>query len=236
MIGGVACEIVLDEAGLDFRATKDLDIVLCVEALAPGFIEQFWSFVEEGGYQNKERSDGEKQYYRFSHPSNPHFPYMLELFARTPDGIELRPGSMYTPIPAGEEASSLSALLLDEDYYQCIHAGKKIIEGITILRTEYIIAFKARAWLDLNRRKEEGEVVDSRNVRKHRNDVFRLFPLLSPGQTIEIPQSIKADIDAFIQAMPAQQGLKITDFGIRGQSLDEVLAVLQETYGAEQAS
>jgi hypothetical protein len=33
LIGGVACFLSLDEAGLDFRVTKDLDIVLCVEAL-----------------------------------------------------------------------------------------------------------------------------------------------------------------------------------------------------------
>jgi len=33
LIGGAACELALGEAGLDFRATKDLDIVLCLEAI-----------------------------------------------------------------------------------------------------------------------------------------------------------------------------------------------------------
>lgn len=33
LIGGTACDLAMREAGLDFRATKDLDIVLCVEAL-----------------------------------------------------------------------------------------------------------------------------------------------------------------------------------------------------------
>ena len=33
LIGGAACFLALDEAGLDFRVTKDLDIVLCVEAV-----------------------------------------------------------------------------------------------------------------------------------------------------------------------------------------------------------
>ena len=28
LIGGAACELIMDEVGLDFRATKDLDIVL----------------------------------------------------------------------------------------------------------------------------------------------------------------------------------------------------------------
>jgi hypothetical protein len=32
LIGGTACIVIMQEAGLDFRATKDLDIVLYVEA------------------------------------------------------------------------------------------------------------------------------------------------------------------------------------------------------------
>ena len=31
LIGGAACFLALDKAGLEFRATKDLDIVLCVD-------------------------------------------------------------------------------------------------------------------------------------------------------------------------------------------------------------
>lgn len=35
LIGGVASSISMDEAGLEFRATKDLDIVLVIEVLSP---------------------------------------------------------------------------------------------------------------------------------------------------------------------------------------------------------
>jgi len=56
LIGGVACSLLMAEAGLDFRSTKDLDIVLCVEALHANFVKAFWQFVEEGGYQKKQRS------------------------------------------------------------------------------------------------------------------------------------------------------------------------------------
>lgn len=37
LIGGTAAAIALESAGLEFRATKDLDIVLHVEALTPAF-------------------------------------------------------------------------------------------------------------------------------------------------------------------------------------------------------
>lgn len=46
LIGDAACELIMEEVGLDFRATKDLDIVLIVEALDPAFSETFMAFVE----------------------------------------------------------------------------------------------------------------------------------------------------------------------------------------------
>ena len=37
LIGGTAATLTMERAGLDFRATKDLDIVLHIEALTPAF-------------------------------------------------------------------------------------------------------------------------------------------------------------------------------------------------------
>jgi len=58
LIGGTACTVVMEEVGLEFRATKDLDIVLIVEALDADFVSVFWNFISEGGYQNRQRSTG----------------------------------------------------------------------------------------------------------------------------------------------------------------------------------
>ena len=52
LIGGAACFLALNEAGLEFRATKDLDIVLSVEALDAEFVKAFWNFIERGKYQS----------------------------------------------------------------------------------------------------------------------------------------------------------------------------------------
>lgn len=48
LIGGAACYLAMEEAGLEFRVTKDLDIVLCVEALDAEFVDAFWEFVKKG--------------------------------------------------------------------------------------------------------------------------------------------------------------------------------------------
>ena len=46
LIGGAACDLAMEDAGLNFRATKDLDIVLCIEALDAAFVKAFWAFVK----------------------------------------------------------------------------------------------------------------------------------------------------------------------------------------------
>ena len=55
LIGGTAASLTMEEAGLAFRATKDLDIVLHVEALTAAFGDAFWKFVEAGGYDPDEK-------------------------------------------------------------------------------------------------------------------------------------------------------------------------------------
>lgn len=57
LIGGTAATLAMEEAGLEFRATKDLDIVLHIEALSPSFGEVFWRFIEAGRYEIRQASD-----------------------------------------------------------------------------------------------------------------------------------------------------------------------------------
>lgn len=133
LIGGTACAVIMQEAGLDFRATKDLDIVLYVEALDKNFVRAFWQFIEEGGYKNKQHSTSKEIFYRFSSPSSRDYPTMLELFSRTPDSVKLSNKGHLTPIPINEAIVSLSAILLDESYYHFIHSGKLTIDSLSIL-------------------------------------------------------------------------------------------------------
>ena len=53
LIGGAACDTVFTSNDAVFRATKDLDMVLIVEALTPEFGEKFRQFTEDGGYVHK---------------------------------------------------------------------------------------------------------------------------------------------------------------------------------------
>ena len=112
LIGGTAATLAMAEAGLEFRATKDLDIVLHMEALTPTFGAAVWVFVEQGDYEIRQASEmGRPVLYRFQKPGSARFPAMIELFCRAPEGIRIARGTHLAPISFDEVVASLSAIL-----------------------------------------------------------------------------------------------------------------------------
>lgn len=198
IIGGTACENIMSNAGLPFRATKDLDIVLIIEAINKDFFRIFWEFVKDAGYQNREKSDGKKQFFRFSHPTDNSFPFMIELFSRKLENISMPAKSILTPIPADESIASLSAILLDDDYYHFIISHRILIDNLPFVTVECLIPLKSKAWLDLSERKDRGEKIKSNDIKKHKNDIIRLSQLLPAGSSISLPPSLKKDMLLFI--------------------------------------
>ena len=83
LIGGAACDILFESNEVNFRATRDLDMVLIVEALTPEFGEKFWEFIVDGKYRNKATNGSNPQFYRFDKAEDDEFPKMIELFCRS---------------------------------------------------------------------------------------------------------------------------------------------------------
>ncbi len=231
LIGGAACFLVLDEAGLEFRATKDLDIVLCLEVLDTEYAKAFWDFVKRGKYKNTQKSTGKKLFYRFYDPEDDLFPYMLELFSRIPDVLQIDDETHLTPVPMGEEQSSLSAILLENAYYNFIHNSKIDIEGIPTIPPEVIVPLKAKAWLDLIKTREAGDSVDSNDIKKHKNDVFRLFQIIDPDTRITLPDIIKDDMQQFLEGLITEPPKSLKPFGLGDTKLNEIIELIQTIYG-----
>ena len=230
LIGGAACFINMDAAGLPFRATKDLDIVLCIEALDDEFVQAFWQFVRDGAYEIQQNSEGEQQFYRFQKPGTDGYPVMLELFSRELDQLAIADDIHLTPIPAGEDISSLSAILMDDDYYTFLQSGKKNIDGIEVAGAEHLIPLKARAWLELTKRKaKDDKSVDSKHIKKHKLDVFRLMAIADPDFKGDLPQQVKDDIDAFINGME-DENIDMKNVGLKGQKKEDILAEIARIY------
>lgn len=231
LIGGAAAWLLLDEAGLDARATKDLDIVLAIEVLDPRFAAAFWDFVVVGDYEICQKGNGERTFYRFAKPQVAGYPVMLELFSRVPEELELGDGAMLTPIPVSEDVSSLSAILLDDAYYEFLNQHRQVLDGITLVSEKCLIPLKAKAWLDLSARKGEPGV-DSRDIKKHRSDILRLYQLLPPGEPVELSGTVQADIEEFLSRVePEISADMLKKLGIRGVSPEDVFLRIRRTYG-----
>lgn len=228
LIGGGACDLLFGEVGQDFRATKDLDLVLLVEALTSEFGRVFWDFVREGGYENRQKSSGKPQFYRFSKPKDPAFPAMLELFARTDINLDDR-DSCLMPIHIGDEVSSLSAILLDEEYYKLLMENRVSAGGVAVLSVEGLIPFKAKAWLDLSAKRADGKAVDEKSVKKHRNDVCRLATLLAGNERPTMSEGVLADMRRFIEAYESDP-VDPKAIKIKGVGAQQVVEVLKDVY------
>jgi hypothetical protein len=201
IIGGTACDIIIDEAGFSPCATKDIDIVLVEEALSSEFVKQFWQFVFDGNYERMEKSEEDRKYYRFINPENSDFPYQLELFSRNPDLMDLNEGTHLTPIPVEDDLSSLSAILLEDDFYIYMIAHSKLEDGLHLANIEALICLKARAYIDIAERIAQGSKEDSKKLRKHKGDVFRLAVMLTEDDMFELPENIKIQMQYFVDTI-----------------------------------
>ena len=89
IIGGTACSVHEEEMQQEPRATKDIDIVLIVEALSDRFVRRFWEFIVAGGYEQRQRGETASketpkrshEYFRFVKARDKRFPVQIELFS-----------------------------------------------------------------------------------------------------------------------------------------------------------
>jgi len=235
LIGGAACDWLMNDAGLNFRATKDLDVILVVEAVNDTFIEKFWNFIKGGNYKIKEKGEGKAIFYRFTEPEDKDFPSQIEFFTRKPDLKELPEDIELTPIPAEGELSSLSAILMDDGYYEFTKENSLVQDGIHMATSLALICLKARAYLDLKKRKVAGEKIDSKKVKKHRLDILRLTITLTEDNKIELPDAVKEDMREYIKDIQEEkpdmkQILKSIELPADTISLEQAVELLQKVY------
>ena len=232
IIGGAACDLIFDAAGLEFRATKDIDLVLCIEVVDAEFGRRFLEFLDAGGYEARERSGGHREFYRFHKPKDESFPFMVEIFSKEPELIDLPEDTGIVRLDAEADIVSLSAILLDLIYFEALQEGKRVVDGITILDQSILIPFKAKAFLDLTKRRQEGdETIKGDDIKKHRNDVFRLSQLLPADETIAVSDEIREDVKQFLDQVEAEGKLDPRQLKVP-MSLEEAVEFLRQAYRA----
>lgn len=202
LIGGGACSVLFDSEGDSFRATEDLDVVVIVDGEGVEFAAALWAFIKAAGYEVGKVGDGKCTYYRFCLPKGSRraldYPGQIELFARHPDFALEDEMSEVAPLSFDGAISSLSAIILDDGYYEFIRDNATNVEGITLLDALHIIPLKMRAHIDINRSYEEGRHCNDIDRRKHRSDVARLAGLLSSSARLELTGQMRVDAEDFL--------------------------------------
>ena len=86
--------------------------------------------------------------------------------------------------------------------------------------------------MDLTNRKAAGEHVDSKNIKKHKNDIFRLTELIDPAVKITAPQGVYTDVQEFVQRMQSES-IDMKQLGLIGRTKDRILDELKDLYIAQ---
>lgn len=233
LIGGAACNLLEEELDMNPRATKDLDLVLVVETLTPDFGLRLWDFMKAANYGHRSKGENEfkHEYYRFTNPQDKTYPKQIELFARNTGILNLPPDAHIEPISVGEDLSSLSAILMDDDYYAFTIEHSRNIDDIHVASPEALICLKAKAYTEMMDRKAEGEQVDSRDIEKHKKDVFRLIAMLPQDSHFTLPEKLKNDMNDFYQRVGE---LPNSDFfknaGLRGLDAERLLELINTAF------
>lgn len=223
IIGGTACDVILQDTDMRPRATMDIDIVVIVENMTAEFAKAFWAFIAEGEYRPgiRKGKDEEPRYVLYSFDNGrPGFPVKVELLSRH---NEIFSSVAHTePLPIDGEVSSLSSIILDEPYYNLTIENSFISAGLRYANPIALIALKSKAYLNLLADKEAGKRVNTKDILKHRNDVLKLVATMTATDTAIVDDEIIATINEFARRLlvslpnqSLQDALRVSDATVR---------------------
>lgn len=197
LIGGVACDLVLNSINREFRPTLDFDIVIVSENLQSGFGQRLKEFIRDGGYIVQSRkSTNRPTFFRFVNPQNGDFPSQLELASNKPADNWV---SHFAPLDIGDAKSSLSAILFEPEYYNFIRNNTVTISDITTISLEGLVPLKALAFIELSKIDAPTEK-NLIAMKKHADDILMLAEILST-ETFVLPPAVAMGLRTAISAI-----------------------------------
>jgi hypothetical protein len=230
VIGGTAATLAMEEQGLDFRATRDIDVVLCAVAGSEALGTLLWSFLTDGGYQTSTRSDGAPFLHRFLRPSRDGFPPLIELFATAPLEPPRSAGAIQRVTFDGAGGAA-SAILMDSEMVDfLLRAERRPTDPIRFARADRLIPLKAVAWHDLSAKRAKGEQVDWADIKKHRNDVLRLTQLLTPDTRVELPPRCGVALRALLDDIAVDPAVNPKQLNIPYTTTPQLLARVTSSF------
>ena len=105
------------------------------------------------------------------------------------------------PISVDDDLSSLSAILIIDEYYNYMIEHSQFENGLLRANIEALICLKVIAFLEIKERIDNGSKEDSKQLKKHKADIFRLAVMLSPDAEFILPAVIQNNVNQFMEAI-----------------------------------
>lgn len=209
IVGGTAIQLVrgqyLEDGSNAFsgepRVTKDIDILVVIDKLDQDFINAIQKLIVDGEYQCEKKKET-NYYYRFVQKNNLSFPGKIELLTRDP--FPENDKFKYASLTGGFKGS-LSAIVLDSEYYAFAKDHTEKINGLYSLPEIGLIVLKVSASLNrLEEYQKKSEQAKDRDYfyldyQKHLQDVFLLVGELKPEVKADVSEKIKNRLTEFIE-------------------------------------
>jgi hypothetical protein len=120
VVGGFATLMLLEKQLEGHgKVTQDIDLVLLTTASIE-MAQKIKAYVREGEYTIQKGEKDNFSYYRFVNPKVENFAKEIELFAVKDQALLLDEGQRIIPIDPEEGLYSLSAIMLDNEYFEMI--------------------------------------------------------------------------------------------------------------------
>ena len=215
IIGGTACDIRLTGTTMIPRATDDIDIIVVIDRL----------------------NDEVNVYalYRFTlQDDSLDYPKKIEILSRHSELLGEPSGFHIEPIPTDEDRHSLSAIIMDDDYYDFTIHQTEEKDGLMIANNYALIVLKMHAYLNLLAERAAGKKVNSDDIKKHRSDVLKLVAAGIYPEPLKVNPKFLSVLDSFTnEVQQHKQSLKDA-LGVTAEQIDAFLDVLHnEIFAAE---
>jgi len=167
LIGGAACDEWFTAQGLPFRATKDLDIVLIIEVLAPEAIRALAGFHRRWAIRDPPANGRITCALSLCQTAEGAIPVHVGVFQ--PEAGRDQPGRRAKkscrcrnrrPSPVCPPFSSMTITT------RSFQNHKDVRDGLSFANATALIPLKANAWLNLSKRKAGGEKLDAKDIRQ----------------------------------------------------------------------
>ena len=98
--------------------------------------------------------------------------------------------------------------MMDNDYYELTVQNTFMDDGLRFASPIALICLKIKAYLNLLAERESGKQVNTKDIKKHRNDVLKLSATVSYVEPFVVPTPISDAIQQYIelihQSLPNQ--------------------------------